>query len=287
MSRSAALLALLALCVCACSRSAPVRQAPATAPPAAARLQSQTPAPQAEPAPTAQNEAEQATTAQESGADDDAQPTRGDTSLERIAALAPADQLPGGKWKAGVNYDPIVPAQPTSAPPGKVEVTEVFWLGCPHCYALEPYVLKWLKTKPAYIEFVRVPVMWGPVHQAHARLYYTLVALNRADLFEKAFDTIHKDNNPLVANTEEATFKLQLDFATANGIKADDFTKAYRSMSVNTALQRAQELTERYNITGVPTIVVDGKYSTDVGKAGSPDKLFELVDDLAAADHKH
>lgn len=287
MSRSAVLLALLSLCVCACSRSAPVQHAaPAAAPPPVAQAQPVAPPP-AESAPTSQSENEQAATAQESGADDDSQPTRGDTSLERIAALAPADQLPGGKWKAGVNYDPIVPAQPTSVGPGKVEVMEVFWLGCPHCYALEPYVENWLKSKPSYIQFVRVPVMWGPVHQAHARLYYTLVELHRADLFEKAFDTIHKDNNPLVANTDDATFSLQQAFATANGIKAEDFARVYKSMAVAQDLQHAQDVTERYNVTGVPMVVVDGKYSTDVGKAGSQPALFAVIDDLAAADHHH
>jgi thiol:disulfide interchange protein DsbA len=152
---------------------------------------------------------------------------------------------------------------------------------------LEPSVQKWLKTKPDYISFVRVPVMWGPVHQAHARLYYTLVALDRTDLFQKAFDTIHRDNNPLVANSEDATLSLDTAFAKANGIKPEDFTKAYHSFTVDANLQRAQQLTERYNITGVPTFVVDGKYETDVGKAGSVDNLFALVDDLAAADHRH
>jgi protein dithiol oxidoreductase (disulfide-forming) len=285
MSRSAVLLAFLCVCVCACSRGAQVQQT-APAPAAAARPQAQTATP--ETAPTNQNETEQAATAQESaGAEDDAQPTRGDTSLERIAALAPQDQLPGGRWKAGVNYDPIVPAQPTSATAGKVEVIEVFWLGCPHCYALEPSVLKWLKTKPDYITFVRVPVMWGPVHQAHARLYYTLVELHRSDLFEKAFDTVQRENNPLVANTPDATLNLDVAFAIANGIKAEDFTKAYNSMAVNLDLQRAQDLTERYNITGVPTMVVNGKYSTDVSKAGSVDNLFTMVDDLAAAERHH
>ena len=288
MSRSAAFLALLSICVCACSRSAPVQHAtPAAASPAVTQAQPEAPPPKADSAPTPQSESEQAATAQESGADDDSQPTRGDTSLERIAALAPADQLPGGKWKAGVNYDPIVPAQPTSVGPGKVEVMEVFWLGCPHCYALEPYVENWLKSKPSYITFVRVPVMWGPVHQAHARLYYTLVELHRTDLYEKAFDTIHKDNNPLVANTDDATFNLQMAFATANGIKAEDFAKVYRSMAVATDLQRAQDVTERFNVTGVPMVVVDGKYSTDVGKAGSPQALFAVIDDLAATDHHH
>lgn len=288
MSRPAVLIALLTLFVCACSRGAPVQpKVPAASPPASAQPQAaDTPAPP-ETVPKAQSETEQAATAQESGADDDTQPTRGDTSLERIAALSPDQQLPGGRWKAGVNYEPIVPAQPTSAGPGKVEVVEVFWLGCPHCYALEPAVLKWLKTKPDYVTFVRVPVMWGPVHQAHARLYYTLVALHRSDLFEKAFDTIQRENNPLVANSDDATLALDVAFAKANGIKPDDFTRAYHSLSVDTDLQRAQQLTERYNITGVPTIVVDGKYTTDVGKAGSPENLFALIDDLAAAEHRH
>ena len=289
MKRSVALLAVVSLCVSACSRSAtaPPKTPAATAPtaPAQPQAQPQKPAPTETPL-TPQSEAEQAAAAQESSADD-AQQTRGDTSLERIAALSPEQQLPGGRWKAGENYTPIVPSQPTTVGPGKVEVVEVFWLGCPHCYALEPFVLKWLKTKPDYVTFVRVPVMWGPVHQAHARLYYTLQALGRPELFEKAFDTIQRDNNPLVANNADDTLKLDLAFATANGIKADDFTKAYKSFTVDSNLQRAQQLTERYNVTGVPLIVVNGKYSTDVGKAGSPDNLFAVVNDLAAAEHHH
>jgi thiol:disulfide interchange protein DsbA len=236
-------------------------------------------------APT-QSETEQATAAQETGGED-AEVTRGDTSLEHLAALPADQQLPGGKWKAGVNYDPLVPSQPTSVGPGKVEVVEVFWLGCPHCYALEPFVTGWLKTKPDYIEFVRVPVMWGPVHRAHAHLYYTLLALNRADLFEKAFDTIQQQHQMLVANSEDETLKLQMGFATANGITADAFMKAYNSFTVSSNLARAEQLTQRYHVEGVPLIVVNGKYTTDVSKAGSPQDLFRVVDDLAASEHKH
>src|SRR5207244_5404822 len=90
------------------------------------------------------------------------------------------------QMEAGAHYDPLVPAQPTSVAPGKVEVVEVLWLACPHCYALEPYIGNWLKTKPSYVEFVRVPVMWQPIHRAHARLYYALDALGRQDLIAKA-----------------------------------------------------------------------------------------------------
>lgn len=202
------------------------------------------------------------------------------------AAAQKSESLPGGRWKAGVNYDVLAPAQPTVAPHGKVEVLEVFWLGCPHCYALEPYLRNWLKTKPSYIDFVRVPVMWGPVHRLHAKLFYTLEALHRDDLVEKAFDTIHQDNNPLIGTDEQDTFNKQRDWAKANGIDPKAFTMAYNSFGVNAELEHAQEITERYHVEGVPMVIVGGKYSTDVGKAGGHEQLIQLIDDLAALDHR-
>jgi thiol:disulfide interchange protein DsbA len=276
---------LLIASVCACARG-PSTPSPGATAPAAAPPQSQA-APQAQSPATVQNQTEQeAAASQESGGDEPEQ-TRGDTSLEKLAALPPGQQLPAGRWQPGVNYDALVPSQPTNVAPGKVEVVEVFWLGCPHCYALEPYVANWAEHKPDYVEFVRVPVMWGPVHRAHARLFYTLQALRRPDLIEKAFDTIHKDHNLLVANDDAETLKLQLAFATANGVKSDDFMKAYNSFTVNSNLARAEQLTQSYHVEGVPLMVVDGKYVTDVSKAGGPDQLFAVVNDLAAAEHRH
>jgi len=170
-------------------------------------------------------------------------------------------------------------------------VMEVFWLACPHCYALEPPIHSWLKSKPAYVEFVRVPVIWQDIHRAHARLYYTLEALGRDDLIAKAFDTIHQDLEnrvpPLVGQSEEETFRLQQQFAVQNGVSADDFAKAYNSFSVSSNLQRAEEITQRYHVQGVPFFVVNGKYSSDVAKAGSESKLIELINDLAASEHAH
>ncbi|HEY1898518.1 MAG TPA: thiol:disulfide interchange protein DsbA/DsbL [Steroidobacteraceae bacterium] len=211
----------------------------------------------------------------------------GTTSLEKIADLPSQHRLPDGKWKPGVNYDPVVPAQPTSAPAGKVEVLEVFWYACPHCYALEPYLTAWRKTKPDYIDFVRVPVMWGPIHRAHAQLYYTLKQLGRNDLDGKVFETLHQQENPLMGNTPEETFELQLKFAKENGIDAEAFRKAYNSFAVNSDLQRAEEITQRYHVEGVPLIVINGKYMTDVGKAGSHEALIAEINDLAASEHKH
>ena len=296
--------ALLALCACARHSPAPPPATPPAAPAASnqpATPQEKAPAPAPAPAATAQNETQQATSSQESVDSEADRPARSDASLERMAALPASAQLPDGKWQPGVNYDPLVPAQPTSVAPGKVEVVEVLWLGCPHCYALEPYIRNWLKTKPPYVEFLRVPVMWQPVHRAHARLFYTLEALGRQDLIAKAFDTIHdlaeRRQPMLVGNSDEETFRMQQKFATDNGVSADDFAKAYNSFTVNSDLQRAEQLTQRYHVEGVPFFVVNGKYTTDVGKAGhdcpqteptcGEKKLIELLNDLTAAEHRH
>jgi protein dithiol oxidoreductase (disulfide-forming) len=282
MRRSLAVAALLALAVTACSHRAP---APAS-PPAAAPARSAEPAAPQAPAAAAQpaeSATQEATGSQESGGGAEA-PERSDASLEQIAAPPPTAQLPG--WQPGVNYDPIVPGQPTSVSPGKVEVLEVFWLGCPHCYALETYIRAWLKTKPAYIEFVRVPVIWNPINRAHAHLFYTLQALGRPDLIEKAFDTIQHRQSPLASTDEAESLQMQQAFAVHNGVSADDYKSAYNSFSVASELQRAEELTQRYHVGSVPFIVVNGKYATDIGKAGAPDKLIKLIDDLAAFEHR-
>lgn len=280
MTRLSVAIALLALSLSACAREAAPPTAPAS-PPSAAASPSQSPA--SVPGQTA--ESQEATASQESTGEAPAD-DKGDATLERLAAMPTDQQLPGGRWKPGVNYIPLVPAQPTNVAPGKVEVVEVFWFGCPHCYALEPYLESWLKNKPDYIQFVRVPVMWGPVHRAHAKLFYVLEALGRNDLVPVVFDTIHKEQKMLVGNDEASTKKMQLDFATAHGISAADFNKAWDSFGVNSNLQRAEELTQRYHVDGVPLIVVNGKYITDVGKAGGPGELLQLIDDLAASEKR-
>ncbi len=289
MIRSIAVTALLTLIVCSCARGSqnqhPVQAARPQTP---SVIQEETPPPAAADAATQQSESQQAAAAQEKGdePEDDPRAARGDAGLERLAQLSPEQQLPGGRWKAGVNYEPLVPAQPTSVGPGKIEVVEVFWLGCPHCAALEPFIQSWLKNKPNFIEFVRVPVMWGPAHRAHAHLFYTIAALNRQDLVQKAFDAIQNQHQMLFGASEDDTLKAQQAFAKDNGISPDDYAKAYNSFTVNSNLQRAEQLTQRYHVEGVPLIVINGKYTTDVAKAGSQSNLIQLIDDLAAAEHK-
>jgi thiol:disulfide interchange protein DsbA len=226
---------------------------------------------------------------QQEGADTGKGADSSEVALERVAALPPEGQLPTTKWVAGTNYKVLSPAQPTDASPGKVEVIEFFWYGCPHCNVLDPYLESWRKLKPAYVEFARVPIMWGEVHRVHARLFYTLQALGKLDeLNPKVFDQIHKAQDPLyVAGDDKATLADQLRFAKANGISESDFLTAYNSFGVQANLQKADDLSRRDRIDGVPAIVINGKYESDVGMAGSQDNLIQLTNDLAATEKHH
>lgn len=270
------MLVLLAACSGPPSTPAPEASPPpaATAPaPAAPAAPADSPPAAATPAPAAKAAAAPAE----------------ESKLEKVATLPPAGQLPSGKWVAGVNYRPLVPAQPTDAPPGKVEVVEVFWYGCPHCYALDPYIESWRKTKPAYIEFRRVPVTWQPVHQSHARLFYTLEALGKEDAVHNAvFAEMHdKKNYMFMQGDEKETLAAQIAFAKAHGISEADFTNAWNSFTVQTSMQKADELVRRYHVDGVPLLVINGKYVTDVNMAGSQANVMSIVSDLAASEKPH
>jgi thiol:disulfide interchange protein DsbA len=212
-----------------------------------------------------------------------------ESKLERVAALPPAGQLPAGKWVAGVNYRPLVPAQPTDAAPGKVEVVEVFWYGCPHCYGLDPFIESWRKSKPAYIEFKRVPVTWQAVHQSHAKLFYTLQALGKEEALHAAvFAEMHDNKNYMfMQGDEKETLHAQMTFAKAHGISETDFTNAYNSFTVQTDMAKADDLVHRYHVDGVPLLVINGKYVTDVNMAGSQANVMSIVTDLAASEKSH
>ena len=283
-------LVLLALALGACSRGpAPAANsaAAATASPAASSTDAAAGTAASPSNPVSANELAAAAKTEQEGADKGT-PDSGDASLEHVASLPQQAQLPAGQWTPGTNYTVLSPAQPTDAAPGKVQVIEVFWYGCPHCYALDPYLESWLKSKPGYVDFVRVPIMWGDIHRSHARLFYTLQALGKLDqLHSQVFDEIHQRNDPLyVQGDPKASFQAQLKFAVAHGVNASAFTNAYNSFSVQTDLQRADDIDRRYKVDSVPTIVIDGKYEADVGSAGGDEKLIQLIKDLTASEKK-
>ena len=276
MKQLAAALAILTLALSGCSRAPESSNATAPAAAPASPAATTPPALTAGEAPVAAPPSKPAAPVEES-------------KLERVAALPAAGQLPSGKWVAGTNYRPLVPAQPTDAPPGKIEVVEVFWYGCPHCYALDPYIESWRKTKPAYVEFKRVPVTWQAVHQSHAKLFYTLEALGKEEALHSAvFSEMHdKKNFMFMQGNEKETLAAQVAFVKAHGISESDYTNAYNSFTVQTDMSKADDLVHRYHVDGVPLLVVNGKYVVDVNMAGSQANVMSIVNDLIASEKSH
>jgi protein dithiol oxidoreductase (disulfide-forming) len=303
--RPRALLIVLgvALTLAACGRQEPSGLAPAKAPaPTAAPAVSSTAT--AVPGKTAADAGKPLTVSHfnEDGSET-VEETPGDTGSQNklLAAVAStvaaatstasAAATSGTQWQDGVNYTRTVPAQPTSVPAGQVEVLEFFWYACPHCYALEPLVQTWLKSKPAYVTFIRVPVEWNEGHRSLAHLFYALGAMGKlGDVHNEIFKEIQVNGDPLIGpdpNNAAAAERVQLSFIKKLGLSDADFEKAYQDMNVQTAMQRADQLAERYRVNSVPMFVVNGKYTTDVTMAGGPEKLISLLSDLAAQEHKH
>ena len=185
-----------------------------------------------------------------------------------------------GRFRIGVHYQRLSPTQPTSSPPDQVEVAEVFWYGCPHCYRFDPSVEAWRAKKPEYVNFIRIPAVWNPLLQFHARAFYTAEGLGKgAEMHSELFREIHERGNAL--DTEQ---KLQ-EFFGRFGVEAAAFKTAFDSFAVHAKLQRADELNRRYRIGGVPTLIVNGKYTTEGGETANYEELLELTTVLAAAEH--
>jgi thiol:disulfide interchange protein DsbA len=173
-------------------------------------------------------------------------------------------------------YDPVTPAQPVQNP-DKVEVIEFFWYGCPHCYSLEPAMVEWLKTKPANVEFIRQPAVFSDLWGKHAKAYFTAEALG---ILEKVhadfFDAIQNKKQKLVSEDELAKF-----FAD-HGVKDEDFRAAYNSFGVDAKLRQAESIGPRYGITGVPAIIVNGKYKVTGQSAKSQANMLTVTNQLIA-----
>jgi thiol:disulfide interchange protein DsbA len=186
-----------------------------------------------------------------------------------------------GRFELGVHYLRLSPTQPTSSNPDQVEVAEVFWYGCPHCYELDPSLERWRAQAPDFVNFVRVPAVWNSLLQLHARAFYTAEALGKgAEMHAEFFREIHDRGNAL--DTEA---KLQELFGRFD-VDAAAFKATFESFAVQAKLQRADELSRRYRIQSVPTIVVNGKYTTDGPMVGSYEELLVLIDELVAAERE-
>jgi thiol:disulfide interchange protein DsbA len=161
----------------------------------------------------------------------------------------------------GTHYEVI--AKPVrTADPNKIEVTEVFWYGCPHCYAFEPLLDSWVEKLPSDVAFVRMPGMWNELMNVHAQIFYVEQALGSFDKTHTVvFDAIHQKQNYL--QTQEAV----RDLFVAQGVDAAEFDKAWASFGVSSQVKQAAAKMREYGINGVPNLIVNGKYRVSANDA--------------------
>ncbi len=231
----------------------------------------------------------------EAPVDDDTQPEMVEESAaedkeeqaeDKPLLLAQAD-VPAAsqdwKYEEGTHFARMVPTQPTVGGADKIEVAEIFWYGCNHCYDFETYVNRWLEKKPANVRFVRIPAVWNPLVKLHAQLYYTEEVLvkngkitNPEQFRAAVFAEYHRRGNRMASEAAiQAVFER-------HGVSAEDFTSTWNSFEVAQKLRVAQDLARRYSVSSVPTIVVNGKYRSGAVEAGGYPPLMELIDELIA-----
>ncbi len=184
-----------------------------------------------------------------------------------------------GDFSEGIEYKKIE-AQPTGSG-DKVEVLEFFWYGCPHCYHFEPDIRAWQAKKPGNVVFRRVPAIFRPEWKVHARAYYALLNMGVIEsLHGKIFDEIHKHRKPL--NTRDS----MADFVARHGVDRQRFIEEYNSFTVDGQVRKALKKQKAYNISGVPTVAVNGQYVTNGSMAGDYPTLIRVIEHLVEAESK-
>ncbi|EXF43743.1 thiol:disulfide interchange protein DsbA [Pseudomonas sp. BAY1663] len=178
------------------------------------------------------------------------------------------------EFQAGKEYVELSSPVPV-ADAGKVEVVELFWYGCPHCYQFEPVINPWVAQLPEDVDFKRIPAMFGGLWNAHGQLFITLEAMGvEQQVHDAVFAAYHQERKKLATPEEMA------DFLAGQGVDKQAFLKAYNSFGVRSRVEQAKKLGMAYQITGVPVMIVNGKYRFDLGSAGGPERTLEVADFL-------
>ena len=180
----------------------------------------------------------------------------------------------------GEGQKDLAAIQPTQDPT-KVEVIEFFWYGCPHCYQFEPLVEKWHSNLPENVVFIRQPAVFSKVWAQHAKAYFTAEVLGVVDkVHADLFYAIQVKKQKLTSEEDLA------EFFVAHGVDKAAFHDAYNSFIVDTKMRQAKTMGPRYGITGVPAVVVNGKYLVNGKTAGSHEGMIKVINELIVQESK-
>lgn len=184
-------------------------------------------------------------------------------------AIAAPFQYEAGKYYAKLPI-PIRTPDPT-----KIEVTEYFSYGCPHCYEFDPELTAWKATLPSDVQFDRTPAVWNKEYEVYAQTYYTEKTLNILDkLHTPIFQAIHVQGMRLDTPAAMAKFFAQF------GVDPKVFAKTYTSFGVRADVQQAEARGRAYRASGVPTLIINGKYRIEGSMAGSNANMLRVADFL-------
>ena len=187
--------------------------------------------------------------------------------------LSPAAKA---EFDEGIEYKKVVP--PVRAEQkDKIEVVELFWYGCPHCYSFEPKLNKWKKTMPANVTFKRIPAIFPnrKSWETHARAYYTAELLGVVDkIHQPLFDALHKHKQKVFTEDALANFFAQ------HGVDQKTFKDTFNSFGVTMKVNIARDLTRRYQIDGVPTVIINGRYRTHASLTNGQAGMLKVIDYL-------
>ena len=186
-------------------------------------------------------------------------------------ALAP----PAAAQSAGLDiegrYEVLQPPQQTETG-NRIEVVDVFWYGCPHCYTFLPMMEAYDLVKPEYVEIRRLPAIFRESWEAHARAFYAAALLGVVDSTHRPlFEEIHEQRNP--TDHKEALAA----FFERQGVDRGTFGQTYDSFAVESLVRKSLLMQQRYGITGTPSVVVNGKYRVTGRLAGSYDNVIPVV----------
>lgn len=193
-----------------------------------------------------------------------------------IALTALSMQTMAENYVAGKDYT-VLQNPGKSAVPGKIEVREFFFYGCGHCFNLEKPMQNWLKTLPKDVHFVRTPAAMNKMWEQSARGYYVSEALGiRKKTHIALFNAIHLQGQQIYDQPSQAKFFAKY------GVPEAKFNSMFNSFAITAKIAESNKLAQQYQLTGVPAVVVNGKYVVQ----GDAEKVPQVVSYLVAQERK-
>ncbi|MFC6051562.1 disulfide bond formation protein DsbA [Acinetobacter sp. Ac_877] len=188
------------------------------------------------------------------------------------AMMAISSGVMAADFVAGKDY--TVLANPGKVEvPGKIEVREFFWYGCGHCHNLEPHMQAWIKKMPKGVHFVRTPAAMNPTWEQGARGYYVSEALQiRKKTHLPLFHAIHEEGKQIFDQQSQAKFFVKY------GVPEAKFNSMFNSFPISAKIAQSNQLARQYQLSGVPAVVVNGKYVVQGEDAKVPQVVNYLIE---------